>query len=104
MAKISFIVMRTAEFTGIPGKTQVDIMTIARKKIGVKPDFLIFDPEQKTTIEEDDGRSLHIAYPKIEEKVYVKLDDYGDADTLSENVGYRVETQYVATFMFASEY
>ena len=105
MSKISYIIMRTQGFTDIPGKQQVDILTIASKKIGVKPDFLVFDSEQETTIEEEDGgRTLRIAYPKLDEKVYVKLDDYGDADTLSENVGYRVETQYVATFMLASEY
>ena len=104
MSKISYIIMRTQGFTDIPGKQQVDILTIASKKIGVKPDFLVFDSEQETTIEADGGRTLAIAYPKLDEKVYVKLDDYGDADTLSENVGYRVETQYVATFMLASEY
>ena len=101
---MNYISMRTVGFGDLPGEIQVDIIEIAARKIGVKPDFLVFDPEQETTAEEDDGRTLHIAYPKLEEKVYVKLDDYGDAETLSENVGHRVDTQYVATFMLADDY
>jgi hypothetical protein len=69
-----------------------------------KPDFLVFDPEAKKTGYEDEGRTLHIAYPRLKDKVYVKLDDFGSAEALSENVGQKVNTQYAVTFMLAEEY
>lgn len=69
-----------------------------------KPDFLVFDPEAEKTEYEDEGRTLHIAYPRLKDKVYVKLDDFGSAEALSENVGQKVNTQYAVTFMLAGEY
>ncbi len=69
-----------------------------------KPDFLVFDPEAEKTEYEDDGRTLHIAYPQLKDKVYVKLDDFGSAEALSENAGQKVNTQYAVTFMLAEEY
>ena len=73
------------------------------------PDFLIFDPNfqsQSPSIEkeEDEGRSLHIGFPGLERKVYAKLDDYRSKETLSENVGHHVNTQFLTTIMLAEDY
>ncbi len=69
-----------------------------------KPDFLVFDPKATRTHHEDEGRTLHIAYPRLKDKVYVKLDDFGSAEALSENAGQKLNTQYAVTFMLATEY
>jgi len=69
-----------------------------------KPDFLVFDPKATETEYEDEGRTLHIAYPKLKDKVFVKLDDFGSAEALSENAGQKLNTQYAVTFMLAEEY
>lgn len=94
----------TAGFSYLPEDIKVDVLE--KGMAGIRPenpDWVIFDPEQAETQTEDDGRTLHISYPKLEEKVYVKLDDYGSAEFLSENVGRRVNTQYMVTFMLAEE-
>lgn len=99
-----FYMALTIGFQGLPDAVGGDIL---RKGMGwikpENPDFLIFDPEAEKTKFEDGGATLHIAYPKLEGKVYVKLDDYGDAETLSESVGRRVNSQYAVTFMLAEE-
>lgn len=99
-----FIVM-TRGFQGLPSEISGDILS--QGMIRIKPDktdFIVFDPKAKTTEFEDEGRTLHIAYPKLDTKVYVKLDDYGSKEFLSENVGSQVDTQYAVTFMLAEEY
>lgn len=102
----NYFMVFTRGFQGIEDDTiGGDIIT---KTIGWispdNPDFLVFDPKAEKTEYEDEGRTLHIAYPKLEDKVYVKLDDYGSAEVLSENVGQKVRTQYAVTFMLAEEY
>jgi hypothetical protein len=95
----------TVGFQRLPDTVSNDIIT---KSLGLikpeTPNFLVFDPDAKKTEFEDGGRTLHIAYPKLEDKVYVKLDDYGDRETLSENVGRPVPSQYAVTFMLPEEY
>lgn len=94
----------TIGFQGLPDAVGGDI--IARSLELIKPEepnFLIFDPEAKKTEIEDGGRTLHIAYPLLECKVYVQLDDYGDKETLSKNVGRPVHSQYAVTFMLPEE-
>ena len=91
----------------IPKDEQAIIYCIATAKINQKTDFIIFDPEMDKTAKpqfEDDGRSFHIPMNTIPKKVYVKLDDFGSKETLSENVGHPVQTQFLITFMLAEEY
>ncbi len=99
-----FMLVVTCGFQRLEGDVQDDVIRRGNAEISVERDFLVFDPEQSKDVVEDEGRTLHIAYPRLSEKVYVKLDDYGDAETLSENVGREVGTQYVATYMLAHEY
>ena len=68
------------------------------------PDFIVFDPNSKTRNFEDEKRTLRIPMPSIPGKVYAKLDDYGSKETLSEQVGHKVNTQFVVTFMMAEDY
>lgn len=95
---------------------------IALKRLGDKrknrygetiPDFIIFDPDFESPLVtkyplhekyEDDNRSLRISMPGLPGKVYVKLDDYGSPETLSEQVGHKVRTQFVITLMMAEDY
>lgn len=100
----AFIVM-TRGFHELPDDIVGDILSKGIKQIKPdNPDFIVFDPKGKKTALEDDGRTLHIAYPKLDAKVYVKLDDYGSKEVLSESVGSPVTTQYAVTFMLAEEY
>lgn len=100
-----FYMVVTSGFQGLPEDLIFDIVSKGMAEIEPKePTFLIFDPEQKKTQHEDGGRTLHIAYPRLDtQKVYVQLDDYGDKETLSENVGRPVHSQYAVTFMLPEE-
>ena len=98
------MVVMTCGFQALPEDVQAEIMRIGNIAISPERDFFVFDPEQEKTVEEDDGRTLHVAFPKLSEKAYAKLDDYGDAETLSENVGRTVGTQCLVTYMLAQEY
>jgi len=102
----NYFMVFTRGFQGIEDDTiGGDIIT---KTVGLIspdiPDMPVFDPKKKVTGYEDEGRTLHIAYPKLEDKVYVKLDDFGSAEALSKNAGQKVNTQYAVTFMLAEEY
>ena len=100
-----FYMALTIGFQGLPDDVRGDILLKGMGSIKPEnPDFLIFDPKATKTEYEDGGRTLHIAYPRLErDKVYVKLDDYGTAEVLSENVGRKVNTQYAVTFMLQEE-
>jgi len=100
-----FYMALTIGFQGLPDDVRGDIILKGMGSIKPEnPDFLIFDPKATKTGYEDGGRTLHIAYPRLEtDKVYVKLDDYGTAEVLSENVGHKVNTQYAVTFMLQEE-
>lgn len=100
-----FYMALTIGFQGLPDDVRGDILLKGMGWIKPEnPDFLIFDPEANKTEYEDGGRTLHIAYPRLEtDKVYAKLDDYGDKETLSESVGRPVNSQYAVTFMLAEE-
>ena len=101
----NFYLVMTIGFSGLPDDIAGDILSKGMANIKPdNPDFLVFDPKAKTTEYEDEGRTMHFAYPRLDVKVYVKLDDYGDAETLSESVGSPVNTQYAVTFMLADEY
>jgi hypothetical protein len=89
------------------------IINISREKLGCKgeneygecvPDFIVFDPNIGGEKYEDEGRSYHLSAPWLEKKVYVKLDDYGTKENLSENIGFPVNTQFVATLMLPEDY
>ncbi|NIA09341.1 MAG: hypothetical protein GWP10_06345 [Nitrospiraceae bacterium] len=100
----AFIVM-TRGFHELPADIGGDILSKGINLIKPdNPDFIVFDPKAEKDTSEDDGRTLHIAYPKLDAKVYVKLDDYGSKEVLSESVGSQVATQYAVTFMLAEEY
>ena len=101
----NYFMVMTSGFSDLPAEIGGDILSKGMGWIKPEnPDMLVFDPEQTATQLEDGGRTLHIAYSELEEKVYVKLDDYGSKEFLSENVGQRVNTQYAVTFMLATEY
>jgi len=105
----AYIVM-TRGFTDLDEKQRVEIMektfaSMHKTNTGWKPDFVIFDNKTYRQEQfEDGGRSLRIGMPGLDEKVYAKIDDYGSKEFLSEQVGRRVNTQYVITFMLAQEY
>ena len=104
----------TSGFLEIDEEERATMMEIALRAVGSKgknkydeliPDFIIFDPSPDAKKGyEDDERSLRIPIKTIPEKVYAKLDNYGSAEILSEQVGHKVNTKYVLTFMLAQEY
>lgn len=101
----NYFMVVTCGFSGLPEAIQWDIISRGMAEIRPEnPDFIVFDPKQAKTELEDDGRTLHVAYPRLETKVYAKLDDYGSKEVLSENVDRKVNTQYAVTFILAEEY
>lgn len=95
----------TRGFLEIYEETRASIMEIAIREVSPKTDFIVFDNQTTRTRQyEDQGRSIRVGMPGLSDKVYAKLDDYGDKETLSEQVGHKVNTQYVLTFMLSSEY
>jgi hypothetical protein len=106
-------IVSTAGFLEIDAEERAIMMEVALREIGSLgknkygepiPDFIIFDPKAEKKEYQDDKRSLKIPIKTIPEKVYAKLDDYGSAETLSEEVGHHVNTKYVLTFMLAQDY
>jgi len=67
------------------------------------PTMVVFDPQCKKMRKEDSGRTL-IRPTEATQTIYAKLDDYHSPETLSENLGRKVATQYVITFLLAEEY
>lgn len=106
MKVTGYFMVITQGFSGLPDDLRGDIIAKGMAAIKPEPDtsMIVFDPEQKKTVTEDGGRTLHVAYPRLETKVYAKLDDYGSKEFLSENVGRPVNTQYMVTFLLAEEY
>jgi len=101
----NYFMVMTQGFRDLPEDIAADILEEGIKKIKPdNPNFIVFDPEAEETDFEDGGRTLHIAYPRLETKVYAKLDDYGSKEFLSENVGRKMNTQYMVTFLLAEEY
>lgn len=109
----AYMVMTNGFLNEIPENARATIMQRALQAAGSKgknkygeliPDFIIFDPNATGIEWQDDNRSLKIPHHNLPSKVYAKLDDYGDAETLSEQVGHKVNTKYVLTFMLAEEY
>lgn len=101
----NYFMVLTRGFGDLPGEIAGDIM--GRGMSAIKPDeptMVVFDPGHTKTGFEDGGRTLHVAYPRLDTKVYVKLDDYGSKEFLSENVGRNLNTQYMVTFLLAEEY
>jgi len=105
MEVTNYFMVMTRGFSDLPADIAGDILT--RGMAAIKPDnpdMVVFDPKQAKTVNEDGGRTLHVAYPRLKTKIYVKLDDYGSKEFLSENVGHPVNTQYMVTFLLAEEY
>jgi len=101
----NYFMVITQGFNGLPEGIRWNIVSKGMAEIKPdNPDMIVFDPKQEKTGFEDGGRTLHVAYPKLETKVYAKLDDYGSKEFLSENVGRKVNTQYMVTFLLAEEY
>lgn len=99
------IILSTIGFrTEIPSDLQAKIIKKALAKISPKTDFIVFRNELGTSHYEDEGRTYVYYMPKLPKKVYVKLEDYGSPEILSEQLGYKVDTQYIITFMLAEEY
>jgi len=100
-----YFMVVTQGFNSLPEGILWDIISKGMAAIKPEnPDFIVFDPKQEKTELEDGGKTLHVAYPTLETKVYAKLDDYGSKEFLSENVGRKVGTQYAVTFLLAEEY
>lgn len=110
----AYTVITTNMLNTISEDNRFKIMAMTRSRLGCKgeneygecnPDFIVFErndtPFEK---EEDEGRSLKIGMPGLEDKVYVKLDDYGSKEALADSVGHPVNTQLVATYMLSSDY
>ena len=98
------VIMRTQGFIhDIPSEKQGEIMTIALSKINPKTDWVVFKKEAKKEHLEDEGRTLVVPMD-IPKNVYAILDDYGDVEILSNNLGHKVNTKYVVTFLLAEEY
>ena len=99
------LLMRTRGFIySIDEGTQVEITEEGLKRIDPKaPNFIVFDPKAEKERTEDNGESL-ILPSKAKEKVYVKLDDFGSNEALSESYGHPVNTQFAVTFLLAEEY
>lgn len=102
----NYFMVMTSGFGRLEPVMASDIIRQGLAEIKPEPNtsMIVFDPEQAETVTEDGGRTLHVAYPRLETKVYVKLDDYGSKECLSENVGQQVNTQYAVTFLLAEEY
>ena len=95
----------TSGFSDLPSDIAGDI--IRQGLAQIKPDnprFIVFDSNYSQTVVEDEGETLHVAYPGLKTEVYAKLDDYGSKECLSENVGEPVDTQYLVTFLLAEEW
>jgi len=98
------VILRTRGFiSDIPEDKQAEIMSVALHSINPKTNWVVFGKEAKKEHFEDEGRTL-IVPMDIPKKVYAILDDYGDPDTLSDNLGQKVNTRYVVTFLLAEEY
>lgn len=67
------------------------------------PNFIVFDPKAERERKEDNEESL-ILPSAANDKVFVKLDDFGSEEALSENCGYSVNTQFAVTFLLAEEW
>lgn len=102
--KVNFIPMFTIGFRALPADKQAEMLRVAYRYINPKTDFIVFDPEAKEISYEDEGRTLRYPMPGIPETCYAKLDDFGSPEILSREIGYKVNTRYVVTFMLASEY
>lgn len=100
-----YIVLTSNLIDTINADERAMLVALAIQRIDPKgPDFIVFDPDADTKKTEDGGRTLRIPVKTIPGKVYAKLDDYGSKETLSENVGHKVNTQYVLTLMMSSDY
>jgi hypothetical protein len=98
-------VVSTSNFLeAIPRDKQAVIYTLATANISPETDFIVFDPNTKARRYEDQGRTMKLGMPSLKHKVYAKLDDYGSKETLSEQVGHPVRTQYALTIMLAEDY
>lgn len=102
----NYFVVMTSGFGELEPVMASDIIRRGMAAIKPEPDtsMIVFDPEQTETVIEDGGRTLHVAYPGLETRIYAKLDDYGSPEFLSENVGRKTSTQYMVTFLLAEEY
>lgn len=103
LGEVLLLMTRGFQF-GIPQPTQRNILEKGLDRIDPKaPNFIVFDPKAEKERKEDNEESL-ILPTDAEEKVYVKLDDFGSNEALSENCGYSVNTQFAVTFLLAEEY
>jgi len=96
--------MTSGFLSDIPEEERAILLGEAIRNISRRTDFIVFDSEAKSRGFEDDGRSLRIPIKTMPKKCYAKLDDYGSAEELSNQVGHPVTTQYVLTLMLAEDY
>ena len=110
-----FCMVATSNFLSqISFEMDAKMRTIALKRIAERgivagelfPDFLVFDPHLLGVTEkwEDEGRTLRIAMPGLPGTVYVKADNYGSLEILSEQRGHEVTTPYLITIMMAEDW
>ena len=104
------VIMRTRGFIELPEEVQAKIMAHALGRIKRdRPNWIVFHSAGNGVKEhlEDEGRTLVTTVTRLEEKVYVILDDFGSVEALRENIGKyappNLSTQHVVTFLLASE-
>jgi len=101
----AFVLLVTKGFSQLNKDTQAKIVKMALSKIRIPfPDFIVFDPKADEEAVEDEGRTVRIPFPNLDENVYAILDDHGSAEMLSMQLGQQVNTKYTITFLLASEY
>jgi hypothetical protein len=88
----------------IPLKFHQIIIDKALKELNDKTDFIVFDASRDKGVHEDEGRTLIVPLLDLPKKVYVKLDIFPTAESLSNFAGFKVRTNRLITFMLAEEY
>ena len=88
----------------IDPELRAKVMKLAFSRLSPKTDFIVFRNEIGSPHYEDEGRTYVFYLPELPKEVYVKLDDYGSPEALSEYLGCPTRARYVATFMLAEEY
>jgi hypothetical protein len=111
--KMGVMILRTIGFiTKVKPEIQAKIMEYTLKHINTKTDMIVFYPHIVNTHYEDDYRTLITYMDGLTEKVYAKLDDFGDPKEwnklyepeIVKELRQAPNCRYTITFMLASEY
>jgi len=67
-------------------------------------DFVVFDPEAEQKRTEDEGTTVRLPAKGLYKKIYVKLDDYGNPETLANALGRPTQKRFVITILLPEEW